>query len=134
MVNKIENELVRAVRRVMPSPAGKVGRRQAGRMRNGDIYRIRLHRNEEAQCRNPGHLYRLYGSSGISQFLIRPSLQTGAPSPRGKALVRCLETDLGHDSLQGGLHGVGIGQLGGGFAAAVTAVDRFVMGQDAKEL
>ena len=31
----------------MPSPEGKVARRQAGRMRNGDIFRFRLHRSKE---------------------------------------------------------------------------------------
>ena len=51
-------------------------------------------------------------------------------SPQGIGL----QADALHDALQGGLHGIGLGQLGGRFAVAVAAVHRLVMGQHTEEL
>ena len=36
----------------MPSPEGKVARRQAGRKRNGDIFQLRMHQYKEACMKN----------------------------------------------------------------------------------
>ena len=38
-----------------------------------------------------------------------------------------------HDALQGQFHGIAVRQLGAGVAVAIAIVDRFVMGQNAKE-
>ena len=45
-----------------------------------------------------------------------------------------LQSDGLHDALQGNLNGFCVGQLCGRLAVTVAAVDRFGMGQHAKEL
>ena len=50
------------------------------------------------------------------------------------AITLFLQSDGLHDALQGGLHRIRVGQLGGRIAVAVAVIDRFVMGQNAEQL